>query len=86
MRTINNVTIERLRDRVRDAQKELNNAMQEAFPVGSRVTWLHNGKHRQYGVVDHVSDCWWSDPLIRCQNDRTGKVVDVHLWMEPEKV
>jgi len=41
-----------------EAREKLREEFNKVFPVGTRVTWLHNGKYRQYGIVEHLDD--WS--------------------------
>lgn len=50
----------------------------DRIPVGSRISWLHNGQYEQFGRVMSVEDMY-----ILVENERTGKTVKVGQHMNP---
>lgn len=71
--------------KVTESHNALNEAFEQEFPVGARITWIYRDAHVQRGTVEHCRPFGNIAPQMRVLNDRTRKLVWVGLFEEPKR-
>lgn len=77
------VRVQELRQRLHDLGRQIEAAVRSDFPIGSRVRWTSHGVDNRIGRVEDYAG-FGEDTTLRVRTERTGKLVDVPMYVRPE--
>lgn len=75
--------VRQLRAKWIELGEQIEDAARVEFPIGARVRWTSHGVDNRIGRVEDYSG-FNADTRLRVRTERTDKLVDVPLYLNPE--
>ena len=76
---MNALVAQALRD-IEDAHRKLFGLIEQYYPVGTKVWWMHRGEYKQEGEVCYLHSFNYNQVQVR--NDKSGK----EQWLYIDRV